>query len=74
MLNMLQLLIYQNVIRRNIFHRTIFPNSALYPLTILFFVVDLKAKITCITVNCVVHFMTAGLTVSLGVVGVFIQT
>ena len=43
--------------------------SALHPFIIPFFAVILKAKITCITVKCVIHFMTAHLTVPLGVVG-----
>ena len=47
--------------------------SALHPFIIPFFAVILKAKITCITVNCVIHFMTADFTVPLGVVGVYIR-
>ena len=48
---------------------TFFTNWALHLFTIFFFVVILKAKITRMTVNCVIHFVTAGFTVPLGVVG-----
>ena len=49
------------------FMEPFFTNWALHPFTVLFFVVILKAKITCITLNCVTHFMTAGsLTIGCG--------
>ena len=51
-----------------------FTNWALHPFTTLFFVVILKPRIAWITVNCVIHFMTAGFTVPLGVVWVYIRT
>ena len=56
------------------FMEPFFTNWALHPFTILFFVVILKAKIMSFTINCVIHFMTADFTVSLGVVRVYIQT
>ena len=58
---------------KTFFMESLFTYSALHPFTIPFLAVILKAKITCITVNCVIHFMTASFTVPLGVVGAYIR-
>ena len=78
MLNMLELLIIRserpNVFRRNILHGTSFYKLCTPCIHNSLFAVIVMAKITCITVSCVIHFMTAGFTVPLGVLGVYIRT
>lgn len=46
-----------------IFTESFFTNKVLHLITIFFFIAVLKAKVTYVSVNYLIHFMTTGFTV-----------